>query len=45
MNLNFTYLKIRNFFSISNALYAIGQEFIMPKITGFFNDLLKKADK
>ncbi|QQS51513.1 MAG: hypothetical protein IPM71_01965 [Bacteroidota bacterium] len=45
MNLNFTYLKIRNFFSLSNAFYAIGKEIIMPKISGFINDLLKKDEK
>jgi hypothetical protein len=43
-NLNLSYLKVSNMFSITGQLISITKDFVLPRISGLINDLLKKTD-
>jgi len=40
-------IMIRDVFSVSNLIFSFAKEFILPKITGIFEDILNpaKSDK
>lgn len=42
--INMEVILIRHFFSVSNMVMSFAREFILPKITGFLEDLLEKKN-
>jgi hypothetical protein len=43
--LTITYLEISKLFSVSSMLFSVAKEVVLPKISDFLNDLVKKAEK
>jgi hypothetical protein len=42
--INMEIIMIREVFSISSLVFSFAKEFILPKITGMFEDILKRSD-
>jgi hypothetical protein len=43
--LTITYLEISKLFSLSSMLFSVAKEVVLPRISDFLNDLVKKAEK
>lgn len=43
--LNLTFLHIREMFSVSNLFFAFAKETVLPKISDFIGELIKKVGK
>jgi hypothetical protein len=44
VRLQVSYLHITKFFSLSNLLFSVAKEFILPKISDLIGSLIKKAE-
>jgi hypothetical protein len=42
---NLTYLRVRDALSLSNQLFTFAKSALLPRISDFMSDLLKKGDK
>ena len=43
--LNLTYLQVSKMFSVSNQFFSIAKEVVLPKISDFLGNLIKKVEK
>jgi len=44
LKLNLSYLLISKVFSVSNLIFSLAKEFILPKISDFLGSLIKKVE-
>ena len=43
--LTITYLEISRLFSVSSMLFSVAKEVVLPRVSDFLNDMVKRAEK